>query len=105
MNPSIFDWRAVIWASSYPDLDPQKVVIGAGSGCMSCTIIHAAFQSAGLDLRTSDEVQSLSLFRKDENGGLLAIATPNEGRSIVVELYTAQGELLLSCTNILLNCA
>lgn len=105
MNPLLFDWRAVRWALSYPNLDPQKVVGGAGSGCMSCIIISAALQSVGLDLRTLHDTQSLSLYNKDEKGSLLATAVLNERCSVVVELYTVQGEFLSSCFDILLNYA
>jgi hypothetical protein len=105
MNPSLFDWRAVPWATSYPNLDPQKVGVGADSGCVSCTIICAAFRSVGLDLRTSHDVQLLSLFHKDEKGSLLAMAQLAEGSNILVELYTVQGEFLLACSNVLLNYA
>ena len=92
MNPSIFDWRAVKWASSYPTLDPQKIVTGTGNQCMSCTIIDSAFQSVGLDLRSLHDTQYLSLFKQDEKGSLLASAVLSEGCSIVVELYTVHGE-------------
>jgi hypothetical protein len=88
MNPSLLDWRAVSWMTLYPDLDHRKVVIGADSGCVSCTIIYAAFRSVGIDLRTSRNVQLLRLFQKDEEGSLLAMAIPDQGRNILVELYT-----------------
>lgn len=102
-NPSLFDWRAVSWATFYTHLDPRKVGIGADSGCVSCTIICAAFQSVGLDLRTSHDVQLLSPFHTDEKGSLLAMAESNERSNIVVELCTLQGEFLLTCSNVLSN--
>ena len=83
-----------MWADSYPRLHPQKVVIGSDSGCVSCIIICTAFQSVGLDLRTSHDIQSLWLSRKDEEGKLTAAAALNEGLIIWVEFYTVQGEFL-----------
>jgi hypothetical protein len=103
MNPSIFDYRAVSWATSYPKLSPQKVILGTDSGCVSCTIIDAAFQSVGLDLRTSHDVQLLSLFHKDEKGSLLAMAQSKERSRSLVEMYTVQGEFLLASSDILWN--
>jgi hypothetical protein len=103
MNPSLFDWRAVPWATLYPDLDPQKVVTGVDSGCVSCTIIYAAFQSLRIDLRTSHIIDTLSLFQKDKKGSLLAMATLKNGSCISVELYTVQGELLLACPKVSLD--
>lgn len=105
MNPSLFDWRADPWANSYPDLDPQRVVTGADSGCTTCNIIYAAFQSVGLDLRTSHDVHLLGLFHKDDNSSLLAMATSKEGCNVFVEFYIVQGEFRPACSNISLNYA
>ena len=92
MNPSIFDWRAVRWAKSYPDLDPQKIVLGAGSQCSTCLVITTAFQSVGLDLRTLDEAQCISLHSKEENGSLFASAELGQVGRLTVELYTVPSE-------------
>ena len=94
MNPSIFDWRAVRWAKSYPNLDPRKIVIGANNQCSSCMIIKAAFQSVGLDLHILHDTQYLSLYNKEEKGSLLASAVLGERRVVVVELYTVPSESL-----------
>lgn len=94
MNPSIFDWRAVRWARSYPNLDPRKIVIGADNQCSSCMIIKAAFQSVGLDLHILHDTQYLSLHNKEENGSLLALAVLGERRTVLVELYTVPSESL-----------
>jgi hypothetical protein len=94
MNPTIFDWRAVRWAKSYPNLDPQKIVIGADYQCSSCMIIKTAFQSIGLDLNILHNTQYLSLHNKEEKGSLLASAAFDEGRSVIVELYTVPSKSL-----------
>jgi hypothetical protein len=99
MNPSIFDWRAVQWASSYPSLDPQKIVSGAKNQCMPCTMIEAAFHTVGLDLHTAHDIQRLSLFTMSQNGSLLALAAI-QGRTRVVEFYTAHSELLSCCVDV-----
>jgi hypothetical protein len=102
MNPSIFDWRAVSWASSYPNLDPQKIVIGTSNRCMSCTIINAAFQSVGLDLQTLQDTEYIGLYNKEEKGSLLLLAVLIERSTVVVELYTVPGEFLSSYLDIVL---
>jgi hypothetical protein len=93
MNPSIFDWRAVSLATSYPKLDPQKIIHGSKNGCMSCTMIKDAFHSVGLDLNMAHDTENLwlCLFHMDQNGSLLASATSHEGYNIV-EFYTVPGK-------------
>jgi hypothetical protein len=95
MNPSIFDWRAVRWAPTYPKLDPQKIIHGSRNQCTSCTMIKDAFHSVGLDLNMAHDRQNLqlSLFHMDQDGSLLASAASREKYSIV-ELYTVPGKLL-----------
>lgn len=93
MNPSIFDWRAVRWAISYPNIDPRKIVIGADKQCSSCMIIEAAFESVGLDLHMLHDTQYLSLHHKEKKGSLLASAVLGK-RRVVVELYTVPSESL-----------
>lgn len=91
MNPSIFDWRAVKWARSYPNLNPLRVVYGARNRCMSCAIIIAAFNSIGLNLHDMHATQPLALYHEDRNASLIALAVLEESCS-VVEFYTVDGE-------------
>lgn len=92
LSPSIFDWRAATWPTLYPTLDPQKVVVGAGSQCMSCKILYAAFLSVGLDLHTLDGTQFFLLHRREEAGSLIASMYFEKRRKVAVELYTVYGE-------------
>jgi hypothetical protein len=99
MDPAIFDWRAVIWASTYPKLDPQKIIRGSQNQCMSCAMIKEALHSVGLDLDMTYNKQnlSLSLFHISQDGSLRVSAHSgiSEGyRS--VQLYTVFGESLFA---------
>ena len=94
MNPSLFDFRAVRWATSYPILSPQKIVTGAGNHCLSCEVIKKAFQSVGLELHTLYDTQYVSLYNKAEKGSLLATAVLDYGRSVAIEMFTVPGEFL-----------
>ena len=82
-----------MWTETYPRLDPRKVVTGADGGCTSCTLIYAAFQSVGLDLRTSHPVQIRFSFPKI-SGSLIARAEFDLRTNTSVELYTVQGTIL-----------
>lgn len=93
MNPTIFDWRAVTWATSYPTLDPRRIAEGARSGCMSCAIVNAAFDGIGICLRTTSDGQRLSLYKKDQDGSLLAQISDDE-RCKTIEFYTSSGKAL-----------
>ena len=93
LDPSIFDQRAISWNFSYPNLDPRKVVGGVDSGCMSCALIYAAFQSIGLDLRTSHDVQEIHVYNKGEGKNLMVTAEYLKEPTIQIELYTIQGEI------------
>lgn len=93
LDPSIFDWRAVRWATVYPYLNSQKIVAGADGGCMSCALICAAFQSVGLDLRTSYRVQDIGLYNQNESGSLIVMAAYFKEINKLVELYTVEGEI------------
>lgn len=92
MNTSIFDWRAVPFASWYQPLDPQKTVQGLENQCRACGVIYAAFKAAGLDLRTWHGGNHLSLFKMHEKAGLLLAAGTPGGHGTALELYTAGGE-------------
>jgi len=93
MNPTIFDWRAVSWADSYPTLDPRKIAEGARNRCMSCTVINAAFDSIGICLRTMHDEQRLVLYKNDRHGSLLASIVSNQ-RCSTIEFYTSSGKAL-----------
>jgi hypothetical protein len=94
MNPSIFDWRAVTWANSYPSLSPLKIVVGSDNQCLSCMIIRNAFENVGLELHTLHDAQYVSLHKSEEKGSLFAMAVLDEKQHVVVELYTVPGEFL-----------
>jgi hypothetical protein len=95
MDPEIFDWRAVTWASIYPKLDPQKIIHGSQNQCMSCAMIKEALHSVGFDLDMTHNKQnlSLSLFHMSQGGSLRVSA--HSGIDEVyksVDLYTVLGE-------------
>ena len=93
LDPSIFDWRAVRWATAYPCLNSQKIVAGADGGCMSCALICAAFRSVGLDFCTSYGVLDIGLYNENESGSLIIGATSLQEPNKLVELHTVQGEI------------
>ena len=95
IDSAIFDWRAVPWAITYPSLDPQKIILGARSQCTACSIIEAAFQSVGLELKTLHDPKCISLFHEGENSALLAMAFIDD-KPTLVELYTACGECCIN---------
>ncbi len=95
MNPSVFDWRAVCWATSYPNLDPHKIASGARNQCPSCVIIYAAFQGIGLDFHVRRDIQHVFLYKKDRNDSLQAFVLLDE-KLHIVEFYTIKSKLLLS---------
>jgi hypothetical protein len=99
MDPAIFDWRAVKWASIYPKLDPQKIIHGSLNQCMSCAMIKEALHSAGLDLDMTHNKQnlSLSLFHMSQHGSLRVSAHSGIGQGYKsVQLYTVPGEPLFA---------
>lgn len=60
---------------------------------MSCAIVNAAFDGIGICLRTTSDGQRLSLYKKDQDGSLLAQISDDE-RCKTIEFYTSSGKAL-----------